>query len=439
MEFSQGTKIQKYLKWLEKTQWWRHKELEELQNKKLRALIKHAYENVPYYHQLLRGLNLKSDDIKTVEDLQKLPILTKAEIRRNFSDMLAKDPEKWMPRLNATSGSTGEPLRYYITKDNLSIGWASGFRAWGWAGYALGDKRATLAGTSLIPKESPELNKRVRWFLERNLPLSAVDMNGEKIAAYVKMLRQYKPKFVRGYPSALYIFANFLKKEGISDIKPKAVFTTAEMLLQPYRELIEEQFGCEVFDGYGCRDGGANAMECSEHRYHISIEQVVMEFVKADEQVSSGEPGEIIATDLHNYAMPFIRYAVGDVGTPLDERCSCGRNLPLMKSIEGRTTDIIIFGNGVMLSGPALTLVFKDRNIEQYQVIQESKNELIIKIVKGSNYTENDTNHILKIIKGHVGEEVDIKIEFVNNIQTTKTGKHRFIISKVPSNFECLR
>jgi len=152
MELSQGTKIQKYLKWLEKTQWWKPSEIKELQNKKLRALIRHAYENVPYYHKLFRKLNLKPDDIKREGDLQKLPILRKEDIRKNFSELLARDFMRWKPKLNATSGSTGEPLKYYITMDSISIGWASGFRAWGWEAYKLGDKYAMLGGSSLVPK-----------------------------------------------------------------------------------------------------------------------------------------------------------------------------------------------------------------------------------------------------------------------------------------------
>ena len=115
MEFSQGTKIQKYLKWLEKTQWWKPSEIKELQDKKLRALIRHAYENVPYYHKLFRKLHLKPDDIKEEEDLQKLPILRKEDIRKNFSELLARDFKRWKPKLNATSGSTGEPLKYYLS------------------------------------------------------------------------------------------------------------------------------------------------------------------------------------------------------------------------------------------------------------------------------------------------------------------------------------
>lgn len=426
------TNMLKHLKMLEETQWWSPEQLQELQNERLRALIKHAYENVPYYRRIFEERGLTDRDIQTVKDLPKLPILTKGDIRRNFDDLKAKDFKKWKPYLNATGGSTGEPLRYYTAMEATSIGWASNFRAWGWAGYKLGDKRATLAGASLVPDKRPSLTFRLRCLGERNRLLSAVHMDEQRMASYAKKMVSYKPKFLRGYPSAIYVFANYLKEAGIDIIRPRAIFTDAETLLPQHRQVIERQFGCKVLDGYGCRDGGAAAGECMEHRgYHISVEQVVIEFVKNGKPAAPGASAEIILTDLYNYAMPFIRYAVGDMGALVNEQCSCGRGLPLMKSLEGRTTDLIVFNNGVTLSGPALTLVFKDCHIRQYQVIQEAKDKLVIKVIKAEHYSDRDTEHFLGIIKAHAGEGVEIETQFVDEIPTTKAGKWRFIISKI--------
>lgn len=426
-----GTRMLKYLRILEETQWWSPKQLRDLQNEKLRALVKHAYEKVPYYHRIFGERGLTDRDIHTVADLQKLPILTKDNIRQNFCSLMAEDFKRWKPYPGATGGSMGEPLQFYTTKDALSINWASNFRAWGWAGYRLGDKRATLGGSSLVPDKSPSLVNRLRWLGERNQPFSAVHMDEEKMASYARRIAAYKPKFLRGYPSAIYIFASYLKKAGINTIIPKAVFTTAEMLLPQHREVIEAQFGCRVFDHYGCYDGGLQAMECPEHcGFHISVEKVIMEFVDEDEKpVPAGYSGNILATDLYNYAMPFIRYAVGDRGTLSEDQCLCGRGLPLMKSLEGRTTDLIVFSNGVTLSGPALTLVFKDCNIKQYQVIQEDKDKLVIKVIKAEGYSDRDTEHFLSIIRAHAGEGIDVETQFVDEIPATKAGKHKFIIA----------
>ncbi|MFC1963383.1 phenylacetate--CoA ligase family protein [Chloroflexota bacterium] len=259
-------------------------------------------------------------------------------------------------------------------------------------------------------------------------------MDEERTAVYARRIAAYKPKYLRGYPSALSVLAAYLQKEGMNTITPEAIFTTAEMLLPQHREMIEKQFGCRVFDNYGCYDGGPQAMECSQHSgYHISVEKAILEFVDEDKrQVPPGCSGEILTTDLYNYTMPFIRYAVGDKGTLSARQCPCGCGLPLMESIEGRITDLIVFGNGVILSGPALTLAFKDCRIKQYQVIQEAKDELLIKIIKAEGYSDEDTQHFLGIIRAHIGENIDINVRFVNEISTTKSGKRRFIISNVP-------
>lgn len=428
-----GTRMLKYLKEVEETQWWSPKELRELQNRKLQSLIKHAYENVPYYHRIFNERGLTDKDVQTIEDLPKLPLLTKDDIRRNINDLKAKDINKWKPFSNSTSGSTGEPLKYYITFDTISMNWGCTFRGWGWGGYKLGDKRASLGGSSLIPDKHPSYKDRIRWLVERTLPLSAVKMTNDKARAYISELKDFKPGFLYGYPSAIYLLAGFLTKEDRAYIRPKAVFTTAEMLLPHLRDGIEKGFSCKVFDCYGCYDGGPQAYECPTHKgYHISDEKCIMEFVDQDgNAVIPGSQGEIISTDLHNYAMPFIRYAVGDMGIPVAEQCSCGRGLSLMKSIEGRTTDIITLANGTVLSGPAFTLLFKDCHIKQYQVVQEDKDRLIIKVIKAEDYTDWDTNYILSTIKTHAGEGIKIDLEFVREIETTKAGKYKFFISKV--------
>lgn len=428
-----GTKMLKYLKELEETQWWPPEKLKDLQNMKLRALINHAYNNIPYYHHVFEERGLNNNDIQTVEDLQRLPILTKNDIRQNFNNLIAKGPKKLKPFLDATGGSMGEPLKFYLDTEVSSISWAGMFRGWGWAGYKLGDKRVTLAGSSLVPNKSPSLLKRLRWLGERDQPFSTVHMDEVILASYAKRITKYKPKFLRGYPSAIYVFANYLNKAGISNITPDGIFTTAEMLLPQHREVIENQFMCKVFDQYGCYDGGPQAMECSEHcGYHISTEKVIMESLGEDNRpVLAGQPGEIVSTDLYNYTMPFIRYAVGDRGIISGEQCLCGRGLPLMKSIEGRTTDLITFSNGVTLFGPALTLVFKDCCIRQYQLIQEAKDKLVIKVIKDEGYSNRDTEHFLGVLRAHAGECIKIETQFVDAIETTKAGKSKFIISNM--------
>jgi phenylacetate-CoA ligase len=427
-----GTSVMRYYHWLQKTQWWSPEQLQELQNTKLRLIVKHAFKNVPYYQRIFRERGLTDRDIQTIEDLPKLPILTKADIRQNLQEMLAKDFKRWKPIQDATGGSTGEPLKYYITKDFLSIIWAAKFRGFGWGGYKIGDKRIKFAGSSLIPNEAPSLLEVVRNKLERNLALSAVILNDAKYAKIINTINSYKPKFIYGYPSSIFLLADYCRSNKIDTVHFDAVFCTAEVLLPNFREGIEKQFQCKVFDHYGSYDGGAQALECGLHQgFHISVEKVILEIVDGNGQkLPPGKSGRTIVTDLYNYAMPFIRYDVGDIGVLSDKQCDCGRGLPLLKTIEGRTPDIIRFSNGIILSGAAVPCMFKDCPIKQFQLIQIAKDELLLKIVKDTDYSELDTKFILNTLEHHAGQEIKIRLEFCDEIPVLQNGKYRFIISK---------
>lgn len=428
-----GTKISKNLRFLEKSQWWSKEELLKYQNKKLRELVEHAYMKVPYYHRQWKKLNLKPEDIKTVEDLRKIPIITKEDIRKNFEDFKSKDFADRKPKSATTGGSTGEPLKFYYDLDAWSMSWACYYRGWNYAGYNVGDKIITIGGSSVVPSQKPSFQKQVKSkIIERHIGLSAFDMNEENMRKYSEIIKKYKPLFLRGYPSSLYIFAKFCEKNSISFPTIRAAFTTAETLFHIYRKEIENSFGIKVFDEYGMRDGGANAHECTEHTgLHISTEKSVVEFVKNNENISSDDLGKIILTDLYNYSFPFIRYDVGDIGAPSDENCSCGRGLPLLKKIEGRITEIIQFSDGTMWAGPVLTLVFKDFDIIQYQVIQENQDEIILRIVKGKTFSEEEAKKLIQIFKYHAGKNGSVEIAYVDKIQVAKSGKRQFVISKI--------
>jgi phenylacetate-CoA ligase len=429
-----GTSVMKYYHWLQKSQWYSPEQLHEIQNSKLKNLISHIYNNVPYYKKLFMDYGLIPNDIKDMNDLNKLPILTKEIIRSHFDEFIPVNFKNYKPILNLTGGSTGEPLRYYITKDVASISWAGMYRGWGWAGYKFGDKRITFGGSSLVPNKKPSFLQLTRQRLERNLPLSVVSMNKEKYESCIAIIRKYKPIFLKGYPSSIYLLADYCMNNKINDIRFKAIFSTAEVLLPQYRELIQIQFNCKVYDQYGSYDGGGQALECEKHSgFHITVEKVIMEIVDENgSHVPPGQPGRIIVTDLHNYAMPFIRYDVGDIGVMDNEPCSCGRNLPMLKSIEGRTTDIIKFSNGICISGPAIVHLFRlQTHVKQYQVIQNAKDELLIKIVKAEGYSDIDTEIFMSVLKHHAGEGIEINLEFCDEIPTGSNSKYRFIISKV--------
>lgn len=435
-DFITGTDLSKQLTLLEESQWWKPEDLQEYQNKRLRSLIYHAYINVPYYHDLFRSLNLSPSDISTKDDLVKLPVLTKEDIRKCPEKFIAQNvPQKSLIH-GTTSGSSGKVFEYLIDKNTRSISRAAGLRAWGFAGYSVGDKLVTLAGSSLLPKNVP-LYTKIRFKFSRNLPLSSYNLNSERLDEYLQQIIKFNPRYIRGYPSSIAILAEHALEHGIGGINPKGVMTTAETLSKSQREMISSAFHCDVFDQFGCFDGGANACECDQHSgYHISVERSVHEFLDdGGYSVASGENGHIILTDLWNYAMPFIRYDAGDMGVPTDRTCPCGRGLPLLEKITGRTVEQIVLPDGKRLPGLLLTDIFEHGDvvtaIQDYQIVQEKVDEFVVNIVKSDRYSPAISNEIQKFFWGHLGGDVGIRFNFLDEIPRTDANKRRIVICKV--------
>lgn len=406
-------------------------EIKDIQSERLRALIKHAYENVPYYHQKFEERGLKPEQVENSEDLVKLPALTRDDVRANLDNLVARNFPRQKLRPYSTGGSTGEPLQFYIPKGS-SWRSAAAYRAYEWYGYRLGDKVAYLWGSPMDLTLQETIKNKLSNFIQRTMYLNAFDMSESKMEEFTRKLIKFRPKAIMAYASAAYFFARYVKSRGIVGINPKVVITQAEKLFDYQRETIEQVFNCEVFDFYGSREVGSMASECPQHRgYHISSENVVLEFIGDNgAPVSPGETGRILVTDLHNYAMPFIRYENGDLGIPMNEKCSCGINLPLMKSVEGRIADILVVGSKATTT-LAIPHLFKDLPIKQYQLVQKQDSKILVKIVKGIGYSGGHTEEIHKILQKIIGNSTDIEVIFTDSIPPTASGKHRFVISEI--------
>jgi phenylacetate-CoA ligase len=435
-DFIAGSDISRQLTLLEQSQWWKTEDLQEYQNKRLRSLIHHAYTHVPYYHDLFRSLDVSPSDIKTKEDLVKLPILTKEDIRKSPERFIAQNIPHTSLIHETTSGSSGKVFEYVIDKNVLSISRALGLRGWGFAGYSVGDNIVTLAGSSLLPKNVP-LYTKIRFKFSQNLPLSSYNLNKERLDDYLQQIIKFNPRFIRGYPSSIALLARHALEHGIDAVNTNGVMTTAETLSKSQREIISLAFHCDVFDQFGCIDGGENASECDQHRgYHISVERSVHEFLDDNGcPVASGENGHIILTDLWNYAMPFIRYNAGDMGVPTDRTCPCGRGLPLLERITGRTVEQIVLPDGQRLPGLPLTDVFDHGDVltavRDYQIIQEKVDEFVVNIVKSDCYSPAISKEIQEFMWGHLGRHAEIRFNILDEIPRTDANKRRILICKV--------
>jgi phenylacetate-CoA ligase len=433
------TSMTKFSHVLQKTQWLPRQEIKRLQTGNLRALLRHAYETVPYYRRIFRERSLSPSDIKSSDDLIKLPILTKANIRKNLGDMGSRGFPK-SSLILGRSGGTGDQINFYNTKEEMNWIFAAEYRAYGWGGYKLGDPCFMLWGSPIdVPKYSNMLS-RFTNALNRKLILNTYVVSDEVLGKLAHLLNKFSPEIIRGYASSVYIMAKYLLENHINNVRPRAVITSAETLLDYMRKTIEEAFGCPVFDFYGSREIGSLAGECEEHSgYHISAENVVMEFVREGEPVATGEEGVILVTNLRNFGMPFIRYNMGDVGRASDEVCGCGRGLPLMSSIEGRVSQFMAVYDKrlrrvipVSTAGPGVfSMALMHVPLERYRIIQESLDRLVIKAVKGEGYSQRHTDFLVEHILKYLGDNITIEVEFVDSLPPLPSGKRSVFISKI--------
>lgn len=439
MDFLRGTRTMKCLKKLEQSQWWPRDKILELQNQRLRELAKHAYDNVPYYRRIFEERGLKPSDITSSQALVKLPILNKQLVRKKFDHLRAPGfPAKDIVSAS-TGGSTGELLNFYTTKnESRNWGFAAAQRAYGWGGYKVGEKCLLLG---LIPKKGSMVERHRRKLainFERILLFSPAAMSAENLALLTKKLAQFQPSFIRGYPSAIYLLALFIEREGKPKLRPKAVITTAEAVYDYQRDLFGKVFGCETYSHYGAAEQHTIAGECPEHHgYHIAAENVIVEIVDdAGEPVPAGKEGRILITNLHSYVMPFIRYDIGDLGVISDKACPCGRGLPLLGRVSGRVSDVILTRSGERLPGIVLPWSFlASLGVDQFQIVQESYEKVVVKLVVGREYPQERTDELTRAIisqyRDILGEDMDIVVEFVDHIPITARGKRRVVISKL--------
>jgi len=430
----------KRLYFYEKSQWWNPTKLRELQEKKIRKMIRYAYNNVPYYRKIFKDINLQPEDIQKREDLAKIPVLTHQDVRQNLDDLTSAEKPKSSLFRCQTTGTTGHPLILYKDKSELGSSKACLYRGWKWCGYQIGEKKALIWGRRLKTSKYASLKKNLKQYLLRSLFIGAWDLSEEKIEFSIKRLLAANPTFLSGYVSAIYLYADFVNRRG-SNIKfnLKGVSTTAEPLLGFQRREIAKAFQCDVFDQYGCGEVNSLGFECEEHMgLHVPIERVHIEFLglKDDSPASEGERGRVVVTCLENYGMPFIRYDTEDLGIKREEFCTCGRKLPLMDQITGRTLDLIKLPNGKVIYPGFFMYVLEELEwiakygIIQFQLVQEKLNHIVLKIQSQKQPSQQTLKSFEHFVKKQL-EDVAFDIQFVDRIPVSASGKRKYMISEV--------
>ncbi|TKB24997.1 phenylacetate--CoA ligase family protein [Desulfopila sp. IMCC35006] len=413
-------------RWLLEMQSWSSQKRSEWRLKRLEEIIEFAWNHVPFYREYWGDHGVQYTKIRSLEDLQRYPVLTKDVFRANASQVSADNLHSIKHRKWHTGGTTGQPVHYNRDLEQWTL--AEAFHLWGWSqtGYVFGDPVGVIAGGSLVP-ERMSFEARIRSKLHRRLFLYGVVMSPALARDYYHRLRKHNAKFLYGYPSVLYLFGKHLSELGLVYDGLKAIVTTAEMLLPQYRDGIEHYFNCPVFNNLGCNDGGYESYECSLHDgLHYNDLQSVLEVDNTD---CEGQ-GRLIITNLWNRSTPFIRYENGDLVTLGDELCSCDSSFPLISSVEGRTADILTFSNGQSISGPALTLLFGSMEIDGWQVVQTGPNKMEVRICCRGVMQPQYVEHIHNILGKHLSNEVDVNIKKVIELEKTSGGKRKPIWSE---------
>jgi phenylacetate-CoA ligase len=417
---------------LEQSQWWTPQEIAELQVRRLRALLVDAAAHTVYYRELFRNAGFDASRVKSAGDLARLPVLTKADIRAHTEDMKS-DRAVRLQRSN-TGGSSGEPLVFYLDAERVGHDVAAKWRATRWFGVDIGDPEIVVWG-SPIELGAQDRVRGLRDFLLRTALLPAFDMSQARLDDYVRQIRTRCPRMLFGYPSALAHIARHAQARCVrlDDIGIKVAFVTSERLYDDQRTTIEQVFGCRVANGYGGRDAGFIAHECPEGRMHVTAEDVVLEIVDdAGHVVAPGQSGEIVVTHLASRAFPFIRYRTGDVGVLSKASCPCGRGLPVLEQILGRSTDFVVASDGTVLHGLALIYVVRDLpGIASFRIVQESRELTRVELVPGPGFDPEVKSAIRDGIRRRLGADVEIRVEEMAALPRERSGKHRYVVSKV--------
>mgnify|MGYP001309690508 CR=1 FL=1 len=425
-----------YWRELERTQYKTEDELRHIQWKRLKEQLRFVYENNRYYHDTFVRHGVTPDDLKSPGDIGKLPVLTKKDIRDNAHKIISNGYRRDGLMSFKTGGSTGKSLELYITEECSHLRNACAIRHDRWTGWEIGDTVGAVWGNPILPKGIKQNVKH--WLLTPTIYLDTMNISDEAVLEFVKQWKSAKPTLLFGHAHSIFMLAKILDRLGTDLLKPRGILSTSMMLMPNERSYIENVFNIKVTDRYGCEEVSLIASECERHEgMHLNIEHLFIEFIKEDGRpAESGETGRIIVTDLMNKAMPFIRYQIEDMGIPSAHKCSCGRGLPLMDHVVGRTADFLIRRDGSRVAGISLieNTLTKIPGIEQMQIVQEGLNHIVLNIVAGRSFTQSAQKDIIVYFQQQFGTGTHVAINQVSEIEVEKSGKYRFSICKVDAS-----
>lgn len=405
-------------------------EVEQYQLQKLQKMVSIAFEGSPFYRRMYTAAGVGPDMLKTLDDLKRLPEITKKDLVDHMESMLTTRHPFWASR-KTTGGSTGQAVTLLKNPSALAMERAVTARSYEWAGVRIGDPQARFWGVPL--HQVNRAKYRVVDFIANRKRFSAFAVDDENREVYFKKIANFKPAYIYGYASAVLDFANFVKKrEYALPASVVSVITTSEVLTSSIRKTLEDVFKVPVFNEYGCGEVGSIAHECEVGGMHLMEDNLIVE---CDPQQTGGA-GELVVTDLFNYLTPLIRYRIGDYATFSSNSCKCGRSLRTIVNVHGRAYDKIITPDGKEHHPEMVMYIFediKDRHgcIDQFQFIQTSPDSAMIRIVKGRGYSPKIEEIVVGELRRRLHPKLQVVFEYVGKIDREQSGKLRLIKSEI--------
>jgi phenylacetate-CoA ligase len=423
------------LRALEASQWWSPERLETHRVERLRQFLTVIGRDVPYYREAFARLGLRPSALSSLADLASYPLLTKPLIRAHTAELKSERAGP-LKRYN-TGGSSGEPLVFYMGKDRISHDVAAKWRATRWWDVDIGDREIVVWG-SPVELGAQDRLRNLRDKLFRSELLPAFEMSAANLDRFVERIRVVRPTMLFGYPSSLSLIATHAERRGVrlDNLGIRVVFVTSERLYDHQRERIGRVFGCRVANGYGGRDAGFIAHECPAGGMHLSAEDIVVEILDAQGRPAEpGAAGEIVVTHLATRDFPFLRYRTGDIGVLGSSPCSCGRGLPLLAEVQGRSTDFVVAADGTVMHGLALIYVVRDLpGIERFRIVQESEQHTRVILQPGAGFKSDTAQTIRDGLRRRLGMGVRIDVEEVPELPPEPSGKFRYVVSRVAAS-----
>jgi len=418
-----------YLADYRRDQWLTAEQISALQWTRLKDLLEHCYREVRYYREQWREIGVVPDDIRSLDDFARLPVLTKADIREH-GDALIADSFREGLLYKTTGGSTGEPMRFGYTRASNDRRTAVMWRGYEWAGSRMGRRTLFLwAGAVGQPNRIRQLKDRLYNAAFARHVLNSFQMTEANMADYADAIDAYRPEVIVAYVGPLVRLAQWLIATGRKIFRPHSIIGAAESLHEFQRQILEQAFGCPAYNTYGCREFMLIASECEKRKgLHVNADHLVVELRRP----ASVLTGDVVITDLFNYGMPFVRYVNGDTATASSGECGCGRGLPLLERIDGRMLDAIRTPDGHVLPGEFFPHMLKDvPGLLRFQVVQRQLDKLDLAIVRGAEFNDASMAYIRGETAKVLGDSIELRCHFVDDIALTPSGKLRVTVSEL--------